>query len=98
FVRVLQQMQHLVDARGPLAVAQDHRVFETLVVAFGIDQAELIARFAQPLQYSDRRGRLAAPRGAGDEHSATVRMQMEGRAVSPLAEQDVVASEPALIA
>src|SRR5206468_3623135 len=63
-----------------------------LVVAFRIDETELIAAFRQPLDYADRGGRFPAARRPGHQDAATVRFDADLTAVL-MSEKDIVAGE-----
>ena len=76
---------------GPRVAAEHDRAGERLVVALRIDDAELVALLAQPLEQAGRQGRLAAARLARDEQAHAGGAQHARRAVGRVAEQHAAA-------
>ena len=65
--RCLEQLDHRVGIGIAVGIAQCHRAFERLVVAFGVDNTELIALRGQALQHGGCQSRFAGARRAGKQ-------------------------------
>ena len=86
-----QHVEHLLRGGHVLGPAQHDRVGQARVVALGIDDAELAARAAQPLQQRGGEGGLAAARRAGQQHVDAVRRKVHRRAVVARAQRQEMA-------
>ncbi len=91
---IFEQPDHLVHDGRLLVRAQGHRVFEGFVIAFGIDDAELIALLVQPLEDAGGHGRFPAPRGAGDQQVDAMGRDPDLAARFAAADEDMVARQP----
>src|SRR5439155_8390283 len=89
---MLEQLHDLGDAWRAQVVAQHHGVRYLLVVAFRIDQAELVPAFGQPFEKAYRQGGFSASRRSGHEDAATIRLYADLAAVLT-AEEDFVSGQ-----
>src|SRR5687767_7952432 len=78
-----QKIQYLSDARRALIVANDNTAFKCRIVAFRIDEDELISLFGEPLEETSRKRGLATPRCPGDQYVRAVWADENVRAVVP---------------
>src|SRR5690606_33508209 len=78
---VFENRQDLVDARRAPLIADRHHGLQRTVVAFRIDDADLVRLVDQAFHETGRQRGFAAARRPGDQHVAAVRRNTYGSAV-----------------
>ena len=89
-LRLLQQLEHLLDRRRAFAGADADDAIEAFVIPFRIDDAHLVSGAHDPLEKTSRRGRLAAPGRTRHQHAAAGRRNVHFGPVAPHPEQQRV--------
>src|SRR5262245_24713735 len=94
--RLVEQFEDLVHVRRAHVVAQYDRALEGRVIAFGVNDAKLIAFFGQALEKSAGQSRFPDARRPRDQNVDAVGLQSDLGAVFARAEQYAVALKSGL--
>src|SRR4029079_12021924 len=73
-------------------IADRNRIFELIVIALGVEDAELEFLLCHALRQCRRQGRLPDTRAAGDQHAAAIRLYINFRSLAVSADQNAVSS------
>jgi hypothetical protein len=92
--RLREHVKHFGDTRLALRIAEYDRSLELGIVAFWIDDAELVLALRETFENARGQRRFAAPRRASEQDTGAVGLQQDLRAIGAAAQQDSVAPEP----